>query len=141
MLVLSPATYASILAHAGEDGRHEVCGVLAGHRVGDRAVVEAVHRVENVAGEPRTTYEMDPEGLLETMEAVAARGRSVLGFYHSHPAGPATPSETDRAQARWPDHHYVVVSPSTRPPSLDAWVWDGTAFARVDVAVDPPADW
>jgi proteasome lid subunit RPN8/RPN11 len=79
----------------------------------------------------------------ETADAGDARPTEVVGFYHSHPEGPDGPSATDRAQARWPDHVYVIVSlgaggsgASDATPAdaaVGAWLWTGETFARLTV--------
>ena len=140
MLVLTRDAYRAILDHATEDAPREACGILAGRREGDRTLVERAHRVPNVAPTPRLTYAMDPEAQFQTMETVETHGQSIVGFYHSHPAGPAGPSETDRDRARWPGHHYLIVSLARRPAVVDAWRWEDERFVAVDVAIEPPGE-
>jgi proteasome lid subunit RPN8/RPN11 len=134
VLVLSRDAYDAVLDHAERDVPREACGVLAGTRNGD-VLARAAYPMANVADTPRIRYALDPEALLETVDAIEAAGRDVVGFYHSHPAGPARPSETDHREAAWPDHHYVVVSLAGRPPTLDAWLWTGDRFAADAVGV------
>ena len=135
MLALSRAAYDAVLDHARADAPREACGVLVGQREADERRVEAVCRVANVADAPRVTYELDAEATMAVFDEAEATGRDVVGFYHSHPAGPSHPSATDREQASWPDYVYVVASLSARPPTLDAWLWTGERFERVGVTV------
>ena len=135
MLALSRAAYDVVLDHARADAPREACGVLVGERDGDERRVEAVRRVSNVADAPRVTYELDPEATMAVFDEAEATGRDVVGFYHSHPAGPSHPSETDHVRASWPDYVYVVASLAARPPTLDAWLWTGEDFERVGVVV------
>ncbi|MEM4782202.1 MAG: desampylase [Halalkalicoccus sp.] len=128
-LSFSRDAYDAILAHARAGAPHEVCGVLGG----EDGRVTATYRVRNVADSPRTRYELDPEEQLRAIERVESEGE-LLGFYHSHPAGPAEPSATDRAQATWPEAHYLIVSvPDER---LGAWYWTGEEFRETRVEVD-----
>jgi proteasome lid subunit RPN8/RPN11 len=136
VLALPRAAYDAVLDHARADAPREACGVLVGQRDGDERRVEAVRRVPNVADAPRVTYELDPEATMAVFDEAEATGREVVGFYHSHPAGPSTPSATDREQASWPDYAYVVASLAARPPTLDAWLWTGEAFEREPTTVD-----
>jgi proteasome lid subunit RPN8/RPN11 len=128
-----------IVAHASEGAPEEVCGVLAGARgTEERQVeesssevrrVEAHHPAGNAAETPQTRYEIDPREQLELLEAVEAAGREVVGFYHSHPRGPAQPSATDAAQATWPDRSYVIVAlDGGDEASVSSWRWTGEAF-------------
>ncbi|MFB6072091.1 MAG: desampylase [Halobacterium sp.] len=135
MLVLSRAVYDDVLDHASADHPLEACGVLVGRRDGDERRVEAVRRVPNVADAPRVRYELDPEATMAVFDEADATNGEVLGFYHSHPAGPSRPSATDRERATWPGYVYVVASLAARPATLDAWLWTGEAFEREAVAV------
>lgn len=133
-LVLPPDSYEAILDHAREGAPREVCGVLGGHRSDRGATVDAVRPVPNVADAPRTRYELDPERQLAVIEGIETDGGDVIGFYHSHPEGPADPSATDRAQATWPDAYYVILSLPDR--SIDAWLWTGERFLQRPVEID-----
>jgi len=135
VLALSRSAYDEILDHARADAPREACGVLVGERDDDERRVEAVRQVPNVAPAPRVTDELGPEATMAVFDEAEATDRDVVGFYHSHPAGPSHPSETDTEQASWPDYVYVVASLAARPPTLDAWLWTGDAFERDDVVV------
>lgn len=135
MLSLSRSGYDEILSHADAGGDEEVCGVLAGERCEDgTARVDAVHRAENVADQPRTRYRIDPEAQLAIIERIEAAGRTVVGFYHSHPRGPPVPSETDAERAAWPGYSYAICVPGDRP-YLGSWRWTGERFEREAVAL------
>jgi proteasome lid subunit RPN8/RPN11 len=95
-----------MLAHAREDAPHECCGLL----IGDRHSIERSVRTRNLEASP-TRYTIDPEDHFAAIHAARAENRRVVGAYHSHPAGPAFPSPSDVAEARWgADFLYVIVS-------------------------------
>ncbi|SHG74776.1 desampylase [Halobaculum gomorrense] len=116
----------------------EVCGVLLGDRAGDAGaaaetpaagrVAEAVP-VDNVADDPERFYELDPAETVAAIEDGEDRGLDVIGFYHSHPRGPAAPSETDRDRATWTGYVYAIVAPET----VVAYRWTREAFRRLRV--------
>lgn len=135
MLVLARDAYDAILEHANADVPREACGVLVGEDRGGERFAEAVRRVPNVANAPRMTYELDPEATLAVFDEAEATNREVVGFYHSHPAGPAHMSPTDREDAAWPNHVYLLASLAARPPIVDAWLWTGEAFERENVVI------
>lgn len=130
-----PETVAETLRERADRGApREVCGVLLGEGsdgdggdTGSR-VTDAV-AVQNVASEPRTRYELDPEELLAVVERAEAGERSVVGFYHSHPADPPEPSAVDRAAATWTDHVYLIVGEA----ELAAYLWTGEEFVEMAV--------
>ena len=138
MIELSRAAYDDVVSHAHSGGDAEVCGVLAGsHEIdGESSVVTEAYEAENVAETPRTRYRIAPEEQLAIIETIEADGLDVVGFYHSHPAGPARPSETDVAQATWPDHSYVICA-LDGSPFVGSWRWrgDDESFEQETVAV------
>jgi proteasome lid subunit RPN8/RPN11 len=130
---LDPAVRDDLFAHAREGDPEEVCGVLAGRRdPAGEDVVTASRRVANVADTPGTRYELDPAEQMVTMDELEEAGDEVVGFYHSHPRGPAGPSATDARLATWPDYLYCIVS--LPDGSVGAWRWTGEAFERVPVS-------
>ncbi|WP_348607703.1 desampylase [Halobaculum rarum] len=125
----------------------EVCGVLVGD-VGDAdgaanadsggdgvAETDATDRVAeavpvpNVADDPERRYELDPAETVAAIEDAETRGRDVIGFYHSHPRGPAAPSDTDRERATWTGSVYAIVAPE----EVVAYRWTGESFQPLRV--------
>ena len=153
-IVIPESVREEMVAHAREGAPEEVCGILAGVRGEDggkgedknesESRVEKHHPAENVAESPRIRYEIDPHEQLELMEVVEESGREVVGFYHSHPRGPAEPSATDTAQATWPDRYYVIVSleeesqggEGTSEASVGSWRWTGEEFVEERIRVE-----
>ena len=138
MIEFAREAYDDVIRHADAGGAEEVCGVLAGtRRDGDEpSVVARAHEAENVADAPEVRYRIDPEAQLELFESIEADGRDVVGFYHSHPTGPARPSETDAARATWPGYSYVICALDGRP-FVGSWRWRGdeAGFEQETVAV------
>ena len=134
MLELTRAAYDDVVYAGYDGGDEEVCGVLAGE-YGDETsrVVEAVP-AENVADTPQIRYAIDPAEQFETTERLEERGLAVVGFYHSHPAGPPRPSDTDADRATWPGYSYAVCA-FDGYPFLGSWRWTGEAFEREAVAL------
>lgn len=74
---------------------NEACGILLGEGVRILAYRPAI----NVHPAPRTHFEIDPQALIDAHRDARAGGYQVLGYFHSHPSGPAQPSATDAAMA------------------------------------------
>jgi proteasome lid subunit RPN8/RPN11 len=143
VIEFSTDAYETIISHAREGTPHEVCGVLGGQRVepsGGEAEddagstepepadqVRSVHRAANVARSPQRTYLIDPEEQLAIMDDIEESGEEVLGFYHSHPTGPARPSEVDERRATWAGYSYAICLPSV--PFVGSWHWNGETFS------------
>ncbi|HET7325216.1 MAG TPA: desampylase, partial [Halococcus sp.] len=129
---LTNEVHDALLEHARDGTPEEVCGVLGG-RCGSDTRVESVHRVPNVASQPRVEYVIDPEAQLDVMEDIETSGEAVVGFYHSHPDGPNEPSETDVTRATWPGFYYLIVSLPGQ--TVGTWHWDGERFEREEIRV------
>jgi len=113
----------TIIEHAREAAPAECCGLLLGR--GDE-IVEAV-RTRNIAAQP-TRFLIDPKDHIDGRREARRRGLEVVGFYHSHPHSPAEPSATDRAEAAYADHVYLIVSLASDPPAVSAFTLEGGNF-------------
>jgi len=113
----------AVVAHARETAPAECCGVLVG-RAGD--VVDAI-RARNAADRP-TRFLIEPRDHFDAIRAARHRGLDVVGYYHSHPHSPARPSETDVAEATYPNHLSLIVGLTVDPPELKLYWFDGRNF-------------
>lgn len=116
--------YDAVVEHAREGAPEEVCGVLGGEYGPHCSRVRTVRRAENAAESPKTRYAIDPAEAIELIEGIEAEDEDLVGFYHSHPAGPPGPSETDTDRAAWPGKSYVIVALDGEP-FVGAWRWNG----------------
>jgi proteasome lid subunit RPN8/RPN11 len=76
----------------------ECCGLIEGLRDGDVFRVTGLHPARNLAREA-DRFDIDPHDHLAASRAARARGSEIIGCYHSHPAGAASPSVRDREGA------------------------------------------
>lgn len=141
-LVVLDSVRDELIEDAREGAPAEVCGILAGESgeyggesAPDERFVEKVYSVENTAINQYTRYEIDPREQLAVMEQIEESGREIVGFYHSHPAGPSEPSETDVAEATWPGKSYVIVFRDGSGWEVGSWNWTGEKFVREKVRV------
>ena len=95
-----------MVAHARRARPRECCGLLvgAGSRVAFAVPLRNVSR-------SRTRYRVDPAEhiALRRILREVAPAADIVGVYHSHPAGSATPSETDVAEALYAGWIHVIV--------------------------------
>jgi proteasome lid subunit RPN8/RPN11 len=104
-LLLPGEIVAEIIAHAQIGYPDEVCGIIAARS----GVGVALYRGQNVSPTRQTAYELDAETLARQIE-FEEQGLTLAAIYHSHPAGPETPSPTDVARAFYPDSVYIICS-------------------------------
>ena len=109
LVEIRQAVLADLIAHAREEAPNECCGVL----VGTSGRIERSVRARNALGSP-TRYRIDPRDQIAAIKSAREQRESVVGFYHSHPSSPPSPSDTDRVEAAYPGHCYLIVSPGAR---------------------------
>ena len=103
---LAPGLADALLAQAAAKPREEVCGLIGGH--GGRLL--HCYSVANVAAERSRRFELDPRGHFDALRAMDGAGEDFVGIYHSHPVGPAWPSETDIRLCEYPDAVHVIIA-------------------------------
>lgn len=140
-LYLSVALREEIRRQAESAWPAECCGLLAGRPAGAGRLVEEAIRLENEEPDsPRTGYTIGPEALVRAECRLRERGLDILGFYHSHPDGPASPSRLDLERA-WPGWFYVIVSVRGRTAGgVSAWLLAGdrSRFVAEEIAEEAP---
>lgn len=123
--MLPAALRAEIVGHAQEAAPHEACGLIAGR---DGRATRVI-RCANLADDPLRRYVMDPSAVMRALRSMAEAEESSadgtegepLAIYHSHVYSGPYPSPTDRAEARWPESFYVLVSVRADPPEVRAY--------------------
>jgi desampylase len=105
----------------------EACGLL----FGSADAITAMQAVENVAEDPDRRFEIDPSALFAALRAERTGGPKIVGYWHSHPSGNATPSETDVGMAAPDGKLWLIVAGET------ATLWRTSAAGAVYGRFDP----
>lgn len=132
-LSLDPAVLDAIHAHGRDTYPHECCGALLGSEGRVRSSVALPNTTEEG---PRRRFLVRPSDYRDAERAAAEAGLDLVGFYHSHPDHPATPSQYDLDHA-WPSFSYVIVSVmAAAPADLRSWKLrdDRSAFDEEPIA-------
>jgi proteasome lid subunit RPN8/RPN11 len=117
-LIIYDRDLEQIIEHARQGYPYEVCGLIGGRD----GVAESVVPVPNASLSPRVRFEMERQAMVDAIIGFRRAGREVVGIYHSHPEGKAELSETDIAQATWPDAVNLVVGlDEEQQIDLQAW--------------------
>lgn len=96
----------AMVAAAALAGPDEVCGLL----LGKTAKVTEARAAANVALDKSRRFEIDPQALIDAHRAERRDGPRLLGYFHSHPAGPPEPSATDREMASGDGKVWAIVA-------------------------------
>lgn len=119
-LILPAALQRWVLRAARQLAPQEACGFLIGHWAPAGQRVSCAVASPNTADTPHTAFLLDPALHLRLERQLRPTGRHILGIYHSHPNGPAEPSERDRAGAEvTPGWVWLIAAPGTA--TLTAW--------------------
>jgi proteasome lid subunit RPN8/RPN11 len=117
----------ALVDHARASAPNECCGLLLGRA---DEIVEAV-RARNIADEPHSRFLIDPRDHIGARRAARAGGLELVGFYHSHPRSPATPSARDVAEFTYPGYLYAIVSLASEPAEVQLFRPGGGNFRRL----------
>ena len=122
-VVLPPDLRRELLEHVTTACPHEGCGILLGRRDAGTTRVEAIVPASNGADRPATRYDIPVEDLFAAHRRAREEGREVVGYFHSHPGGPAVPSAVDREDA-WEGMRQVIVGWTGPEPEIRCWRFD-----------------
>ena len=105
-MTISRRVLEELFAHARDAAPLECCGVLIGRGMS----IARATRSANLADRPTVRFLLDPQTHFTAIRSARAHGLDVVGFYHSHPASAAYPSETDLVEWHDPELVSVIVS-------------------------------
>ncbi len=110
---IAPNLLDAVVAHALEDPKNEVCGVVAvaaaGAEEGGVTSAVEVHRAVNVHASP-LKFEIDPSELLALYNTIDDQDLELGAIYHSHVRSAPYPSQTDISfAANWPGVEWIIV--------------------------------
>jgi proteasome lid subunit RPN8/RPN11 len=81
----------------------EACGLLGG-KIG---ISQVVYAVANELKSP-VCFRMNAYEQVQALLKIEDSGLDLLAIYHSHPTGPAHPSQTDLDEFAYPDVPYMI---------------------------------
>lgn len=105
---------AAILAHANDDRRREICGVVVAGE-GDEA--PSYHRLPNRSPTPQRDFIIEAASLV----GLGSGSAVVLAVVHSHPEGPPWPSVEDLRQAQADEVAWGIALPKGQPHAGLFW--------------------
>ena len=108
-LYLKKSDYNTILEHCTAGLPNESCGLLAGTEEDEEITVTKVYLLTNVDAS-REHFSMDPKEQLAAVKDARAKGKKLIGNFHSHPESPSRPSEEDKRLAYDSTMEYLILS-------------------------------
>ena len=136
-LKLVKEAYESIINHAKDSYPEECCGILIGNSMRERKVFY-VERSTNINKDRvRDRYIIDPREINLADKQARSQSLDIMGFYHSHPDHPDSPSEFDREMGQ-SGYSYVIVSVNGKGEvSVKSWIFkeEGEPFKEEGIKV------
>lgn len=117
-----------MLEEARRAAPEECCGLLLGR---DGVIAEA-RPAANIAPERRRRFEIDPQALVDAYRAARSGEAQIIGYYHSHPMGPAKPSAVDQAMAARDGKVWAIVGET----GIAFWRDDEEGFEPLSYAME-----
>jgi proteasome lid subunit RPN8/RPN11 len=108
-VALSDRHWQIICSHVEACLPEEACGLLAG--TGSR-VLQVIPVENSIHSEIR--YRMDPVEQLRAFQFIEEQGLELIAIFHSHPQGPDRISQTDIAEAYYPETATIIFYPQGR---------------------------
>ncbi|MEL6530040.1 MAG: M67 family metallopeptidase [Pseudomonadota bacterium] len=90
---ISKEAHRDLLKEAERAAPEECCGLL----LGQQQSIVSIQSAANIHPAPRTHFEIDPAVLIAAHRSERSGGPTIIGYYHSHPLGYGSPSDTDRS--------------------------------------------
>ena len=114
-----------MMDHARATLPQEACGLLVGRNGQASRFVPTENTLRS-----ETEYEIDPAFLAATFRLLRDTGEELVGIFHSHPRGPATPSSRDLKRAYYPEAVHLIVSlAEPESPQIECFrIIDGQAY-------------
>ena len=88
----------------------EICGLIGSKN----GLPSSCYPVKNSAEQPQQRFQLDAAQQISAMAKMRDQGEQLFAIYHSHPAAPATPSNTDLELAPYPEALYLIISLNTK---------------------------
>jgi proteasome lid subunit RPN8/RPN11 len=143
-MIIGRAAYEAMVDHMVRAAPQEGCGLLAGphlpppcprdtngdgdcgrracpHCGADGHVVDTWVPMDNIAEHPRVRFEVDGAELVKVWQALDDVGRRPWAVCHSHPRGPATPSDHDLHYATDRTLLHLIVGTDSPVPVVRLW--------------------
>ncbi len=108
-VMLADDLHTEICDFAALQWPEEACGLLVADQLNPNRILRVVF-AKNISEHPQTTFEIDPQTLINTHRSARERGELVVGCFHSHPNGKALPSPKDCERADEDGFLWLVIA-------------------------------
>lgn len=129
-LILPNSLYEKMINHVRLNDPEEACGLMAGQE----SCIQIVIPITNQLHSP-VKYFMEPMELYEALQKIDAEGKVLLGIFHSHPKGPAHPSETDINEFLYPGVATIICYHESNRWKVKAFLIEKNQFEEIKLKI------
>jgi proteasome lid subunit RPN8/RPN11 len=135
---LPRALWDQIRSHLQANLPEEACGIIAGIPIPDQPgwKAQTIFPVENILHSP-TRYRMEPHAQLEALTEIDQAGLEFVGIFHSHPLGPAHPSQTDLLESYYPNVIYLICSRNGLDWYCSGYRFQDQSYQEIGILISP----
>lgn len=119
-----------MILHAWSAAPEECCGLLSGRGNLTSGATPATNQARS-----ESSFFIPPAELFDFFRSLRASEAEFTGIYHSHPATPPIPSETDTHEFHYRDVSYWIVSLQAPGPQVRCYRWRRAGFEEVGYRV------
>lgn len=130
-LTLTKDQYAAMREHVLKVAPEEACGLLAGKS----GIVKTVIPITNEFHSP-VRYNMDPKELIKAFYEFEAQDMELVATFHSHPAGPSIPSETDLSEYAYSEAFMLIWAYEAANWDLKGFTIYGSHFEEINIFIE-----
>jgi proteasome lid subunit RPN8/RPN11 len=120
-----------MITFAEKDQPKEICGVLFEKNETSYSVIP----ISNVSPIPTKSFMMSPEELLNIFYQVEQENLTIQAFFHSHPFSEPVPSQTDLAQAFYPQIPMIIIGKQNQTWELRAFYLEKETYIQIPVKI------
>lgn len=137
IFLLPEILWRQIQNHLNANLPEEACGLVAGTYIPHRQMWRASHifTIENILHSP-VSYLMDGRAQLAAFDRIDQDGLELIAIFHSHPRGPATPSETDRKQCYYRNTIQLICYEQKSTWNCRAYRLDDNEFNEIRLVME-----
>lgn len=123
----------ALLGYAVSSTPEECCGVLLGQEVDGTFRVSHARAVPNRANDRQRAFSIAAADVGQHARSARLSGHDLLGFYHSHPTGPAYPSQRDITEGSAFAGMLHLIIGLEHGKSLNAWLTGPANWTQIAI--------
>jgi proteasome lid subunit RPN8/RPN11 len=129
-LTLRGTDWNQMLEHVRQALPDEACGLVGGKKGFSKVVISVPNELKSPV-----RFRMEVHEQVQALLKIEENDLDLLAIYHSHPSGPAQPSQTDIDEFAYPGVPYLIWHYQEGEWSCHAFTIDRGFFTEIDLSL------